>query len=100
MYFSTNIDTLDAIMLAVGGMLSLVGSFMFLLKSFRAGLHWGCVVLFFFPIAAPIFMIYHWQTSKTSVAIAVLGYLLSSIALARTGIVDMPLPPTEGLREA
>ena len=100
MYVYTSLDTVDAILVSLGILFSVIGSFMFILAAYREVLLWGCAVLFFAPVAAPVFMIMHWQIAKKSFAIALLGYLLSAIALSRTGQIELPLPTVGELKEA
>ena len=100
MYVYTSLDTMDTILVSLGILFSVIGSCMFVLAAYREGLLWGCAVLFFAPVAAPIFMIMHWRIAKKSFTIALLGYLLSAIALARTGQIELPLPTVSDLKEA
>lgn len=73
---------------------------MYLIRAFRTSLLWGFAMLFFGPVSAPIFTIIHWRLAKKSFVIAVLGYIITSLALARSGQFELPLPPTDSLRAA
>ena len=100
MYFYSNLQTFDLMLISLGGLLSLAGTIMYLIRAFRTNLLWGFAMLFFGPVSAAIFTIIHWKLAKKSFVVAVLGYIITSLALAKSGQFQLPLPPPDSLRSA
>lgn len=69
------------IALAVGGALvSLVGSVMFLVVSFRQSVLWGVAVLLI-PFASLVFLFKFWAEAKTAFMVQLFGFLLAMLTI-------------------
>ena len=70
---------LSTILLAVGGVIIIVGYIMLLIAAFREGVLWGLLCFCFTPIQL-VFLIVHWQVAKKPFLIQLLGYALCFVA--------------------
>jgi uncharacterized membrane protein len=68
-------------LMAIGGIVALVGGIMFLIVAFRTGVGWGLGCLFLsFPVSL-IFLVKYWQESKKSFFIQLAGTAVIIVAM-------------------
>lgn len=69
------------ICMAVGFLLSLIGSIMFLVAAFRVSVLWGLAVLFLSPFANIIFLTKYWYEAKQAFLLQLFGMLMVFAAI-------------------
>jgi hypothetical protein len=81
---------MGVVLLAMAGVLSLVGAVMFAVAAFRVSVVWGLLVLFV-PFAGLVFLVKYWAQAKRGFlvslagsAVAVLGFVIVSAGIAAT----------------
>jgi len=73
--------TVAYILIAVGGIVSLVGMVILLIAAFRISLGWGLALLFLSWLVVPlvIFLVKYWAEARTGFLISVGGWVLTGI---------------------
>jgi hypothetical protein len=72
-------EILQLILMAVGGVIFLVGGLWFLVESFREGIWWGLGCLLISPVQL-VFLILHWGVAKKPFGIQLLGIAMMFVS--------------------
>jgi hypothetical protein len=73
--------TVAYILIAVGGIVSLVGMVILLIAAFRVSLGWGLALLFLSWLVVPfvVFLVKYWSEARTGFLISIGGWILTGI---------------------